>query len=266
MILFEAILAIGPGELVRPTLDEYTRDCEELRQPGHGWYAGVLKTVIHLLEGDLATAEPLIEATYAAGKKTQSWDAGASYLLALSMLRWEQGRLAELEEPLVGARSEYPGYRLFRCLLPLACLETGRVEDAHALAVELVSGGESALPRDNGWLFGMTMLAEVVARVDDADLAAVIYEALEPFAHLVGAGGGEIASGSVHRPLGQLASVLQRHDDALAHFDSARDVHRRYRADIWLTRTDLDEAVALIRRGTDRTFDPPLSSWIVCAR
>jgi DNA-binding NarL/FixJ family response regulator len=66
----------------------------------------------------------------------------------------------------------------------------------------------------------------------------------------MGTGAGEIASGSVHRPLGQLASVLGRHDDALEHFDAARTVHRAYRADVWLTRTDLDEAVARLRRGT----------------
>ncbi len=35
----------------------------------------------------------------------------------------------------------------------------------------------------------------------------------------------------------------------LTHFDSARAVHRAYRADIWITHTDLDEAIARLRRG-----------------
>ena len=64
-------------------------------------------------------------------------------------------------------------------------------------------------------------------------------------------GGGEIAGGSVERSLGQLASLLGRPDDALAHLDRPRAVHRAYRADIWVTHTDVDEAVVRLRRGTD---------------
>jgi DNA-binding NarL/FixJ family response regulator len=183
--------------------------------------------------------------------RVQSWDAGATYLLALSMLRWEQSRLGELEEQLVSARSLYPGYRLFRCLLPLACLETHRIEEARSLAAELIVGAEAAMPLDNNWLFGMTMLTEVVTRIGDVDLATPLYNALAPYAEQLGAGGGEVASGSVHRPLGQLASVLGRHDDAVSQLDSARAVHRAYNAAIWVTHTDLDEAIVRLRRGRE---------------
>ena len=72
-------------------------------------------------------------------------DAGATHLLALAMLRWEQGRLPELEESLVSAPSLYPGYRLFRCVLALACLEAGRPDEASGLAEEIVDGGDQTL-------------------------------------------------------------------------------------------------------------------------
>jgi DNA-binding NarL/FixJ family response regulator len=145
----------------------------------------------------------------------------------------------------------YPGYRLFRCLLPLACLETQRPEEARSLTAELVHGGEAQLPLDNNWLFGMTILAEVIARLDDTALAAVVYDALVPYSDLFGTGGGEVASGSIQRPLAQLASVLARYDDAISRFGSARAVHRAYGADIWIAHTDLDEAIARLRRGTE---------------
>jgi DNA-binding NarL/FixJ family response regulator len=250
LIHFEGILGGGPGELVRPAVEDYRRHAVELRQPSHLWYSEVMWTVILLLEGELEEAETAMADAYAAGMRAQSWDAGATHLLALSMLRWEQGRLGELEEQLVSGRSMYPGYRLFRCLLPLACLETHRVDEARSLTAELVLGGETLMPLDNNWLFGMTILAEVVARVGGSDLAGALYDALAPFHDLLGAGGGEVASGSIHRPLGQMASLLGRHDDALTHFASARAVHRAYRADIWITHTDLDEAIARLRRGT----------------
>ena len=121
----------------------------------------------------------------------------------------------------------------------------------HALAVEIVRGGEETLPHDNGWAYGMTVLAEIVTRTGDKELAETLYDEMLPFAHLMATGGGEIAGGSIERPLGQLASLLGRPDDALAHFDAARAVHRAYRADIWVTHTDVDEAVARLRRGTD---------------
>jgi DNA-binding CsgD family transcriptional regulator len=251
LVRFMAVFATGPGELVRPALDEYTRLAEELRQPSHRWYSDVVRASVLLLEGRLEAAESLMDAAQAAGQKAQSWDAEATHLQALTMLRWEEGRLGEMEEHLVSAGSMYPGYRLFGPLLALARLETGRREEALGLAAEILHGGEERLPLDNGWLFGMTMLAEVTSRVGDRELASLQYVALEPFAAQVGTGANEIASGSIHRPLGQLASVLGRTDDALAHFEAAQVVHRAYRADIWITHTDIDEATARLRRGSD---------------
>ncbi len=210
-----------------------------------------MATGMLLLEGRLDDAESLVEATYVEGLRAQLWEASAARLIAYTALRWEQGRLGELEDLLVSARSIYPGYRLFRCALALACLETGRPEEARALAAEIVHGGQETMPLDNSWAYGMTMLAEVVARVDDHDLALTLHDALLPFAHLMATGGGEIAGGSIHRSVGQLASVLGRTDDAFVCFDAARAVHRAYRADIWVTHTDVDEAVARLRRGSD---------------
>ncbi len=250
LVRFMAVFATGPGELVRPALDEYTRLADELRQPSHRWYSDVVRASVLLLEGRLEAAESLMEAAQAAGQKAQSWDAEATHLQALTMLRWEEGRLGEMEESLVSAGPMYPGYRLFGPLLALARLETGRPDEALGLAAEILLGGEERLPLDNGWLFGMTMLAEVTSRIGDRELAALQYGALEPFAAQVGTGANEIASGSIHRPLGQLASVLGRPDEALAHFDAAQVVHRAYRADIWITHTDIDEAMARLRRGT----------------
>ena len=40
---FLALLATGPGEAVRPALDDYTRMADELRQPSHRWYSDVVR-------------------------------------------------------------------------------------------------------------------------------------------------------------------------------------------------------------------------------
>ena len=174
-----------------------------------------MRTSVLLLDGRLDEAEAQAEQTYAEGLRAQSWDAGAAHLLALSALRREQGRLAELEEDLIDAGSLYPGYRLFRCVLALVCLESGRAEDARA-SREIVHGGEETLPHDNGWAYGMTTLSEIVARTGDTDLAAILYDEMQPYAHLMATGGGEIGGGSLERSLGQVASVLGRTDERSA--------------------------------------------------
>ena len=234
-----------------PRVRGLPRTAAELRQPSHLWYAGLMRTSVLLLDGRLDDAEAQAEQTYAEGLRAQSWDAGAAHLLALSALRREQGRLAELEEDLIDAGSLYPGYRLFRCVLALVCLESGRGEDARVLAREIVHGGEETLPHDNGWAYGMSTLSEIVARTGDTDLATILYDEMLPYAHLMATGGGEIGGGSLERSLGQVASVLGRTDEALSHLDAARTVHRAYRADIWVTRTDVDDAVVRLKRGTD---------------
>ena len=131
-IRFEALLCVGRGGEVRAVADMHERLSEEVRQPSHRWYSGVMRTIVLLLEGQLERAEVVIETTHAAGERAQSWDAEVSYLMALTLLRREQGRLGEVERPLADALSQYPGYRLFRCLLCLVYLETGRVDDADA--------------------------------------------------------------------------------------------------------------------------------------
>jgi DNA-binding CsgD family transcriptional regulator len=248
---FLALASTGPGEAVRPALEDYSRMAEELRQPSHRWYSDVVRASVMLIEGRLAEAEALLDRARTAGERAQSWDAGATNLLLLAMLRWEQGRLPEVEESLVSAQTVYPGYRLFRCVLALACLEAGRPDEARGLATEIVAGADHLLPMDNGWLFGVSMLAETAERVDDEALASRLYEPLLPYAPFVGMGSAEISCGSIHRPLGQLASLLGHTDDALAHFEAARLVDRAYRADIWITHTDVCEAAARLRRGTD---------------
>ncbi len=78
------------------------------------------------------------------------------------------------------------------------------------------------MPHDNGWAYGMATLSEVVLRLGDEALAVTLYDEMLPFAHLMATGGGEIAGGSLERSLGQVAAVLGRTDDALAHFERAR--------------------------------------------
>jgi DNA-binding CsgD family transcriptional regulator len=235
----------GPRHFAR----HYQDLSEELRHPAMRWYGGVMEQVVALMEGRLAQAEHVIEATRELGRGSRPWDAEASYWLALSFLRWEQGRLGEIESDLTTALAAFPGYRVFRCILALLYLESKREDEARDAVREILAGGEEALPYGNDWLAGMTILAEIATRLEMIDVAAEIYDAIVPYAHLVGYAGGEPITGSMHRPLGQLAFLLGRPDDAERHLESAIQMHERMHAELWIAHTEVDLAIVLLARG-----------------
>jgi hypothetical protein len=113
----------------------------------------------------------------------------------------------------------------------------------------VVEGGDEALAFDNGWLFGMALLAEVTAQLDDAGLAESLYPRLAPFHDHVAAAAGEALAGSVSRSLGQLAAVLGRFEDGERHFTDALAVHTGMGANVWVAHTQHDYAAMLVRRG-----------------
>ncbi len=250
-----ATLASGDAQTARLIESQFSQVAVELRQPAQRWYVGVIRAVLRLMEGPLPGAEDLIDETLHAGRAALGQDAEVSYRLAIAFLRWEEGRLPDMEGLVARSVSEYPGYRLFRCLLALVHAEAGRPDRAAALAREILELGDDALALDNGWLFGMTTLAEVASQVQDGGLAGRLYSRLAPFHHLVAAAAGEVIGGSISRSLGQLAATLRRYGDAERHFTEALSVHRAMGANVWTAHTLYDHAAMLIERGKTADLD-----------
>ena len=242
---FISALIHGDCHTARSIAADYARIAVELRQPPQRWYAGVMRDALQLMSGPLDDLETSIELTLEAGRVAQGWDAEVSYRLAIAMLRWEQGRLAEVDGLLARSAAEYRGYPFFGCLLALAHAEDGRAAAASAAAADALDH----LAHDNGWLFGITVLSEASERNGDAALAARLYPTLLPYDGLVATAAGEVVGGAVSRSLGQLASQLGRFDDAERHFSDALAVHERMGADVWTAHTLYDHAVMLSRRG-----------------
>jgi ATP/maltotriose-dependent transcriptional regulator MalT len=240
-------MTAGDMDGAREALTRYRSHGERQGEPSILWYAMVLEAVFLLMDGRLAQAEQLIEDAQKVGARVQAWDSEASYRLGIAMLRWEQGRIGEVEELIRDAPSRFPGYRVFRCILALCMLESGRVADASAITEEILAGGAEMLPHNNDWLAGMSLLTEVVTRAGMDHVAAAMYDELLPYAACVGTAGGEPVTGSIHRPLGQLAAMLGRDDAAREHFEQALLAHTRMRAELWITRSEIDLAEVLWR-------------------
>ena len=144
----------------------------------------------------------------------------------------------------------YPAVPAWRCSLALLQLELGR-EDAAAAEFEAVAAaGFDTLPRDANWLIAITLLAEVCARLGDADRAGELYAALAPYAgRNVLVGRGATCNGSASRHLGALAAAQRDWPRAEEHFAAALAMHEAMGARPFVARTQLAWAEMELARG-----------------
>jgi tetratricopeptide (TPR) repeat protein len=242
----QAWLTVGDSTRVAAAAAEHRALADELRQPQQQWYDAVMNSNWALFRGDFAEGERLAEEAVVLGQRALQWDAIVSYRLSQFALRRERGRLEDVEELTRGSVDEYRGYRSFRCLVALLESELGREGEAR---VTLDAAGDVAtFPRDGEWLFCLSILAEVVARLGDNDRAAILYDLLAPYARLNAVASGEIAIGSVARYLGIAATTLAHWAEAEQHFEDGLEMNSRMGALPWVARTQRDYAEMLRAR------------------
>ena len=249
LMLHSVVAWLMPAEGDAATLDDrFNQAVEELGQPADRWQAAMQDVVWALHRGDFAAGEQLAEEALSRGGPRRS-DADCSYRLAMFVLRREQGRLAEIEDLIRDAVDEYPGYRSFRCFIPLLDYELGREDVARAGFDELAEDDFAALPRDSEWLFCLSVLAEVAVLLENLDAADVLYRLLLPYAEVNVLAAGEVAIGPVGRFLGILGARIGRDEEAAEHFETAIAMTARMNARPWLAHTQHDYAQMLLARG-----------------
>jgi DNA-binding SARP family transcriptional activator len=246
--LFCASLELGDPGSANEAVEAMARLAEQLRQPAQDWGATVYRALLALLEGRLAEAEQLILRARSLGERAVSWNAAVSYGLQVYLLRWEQGRLEEVEELVRASVEEYPTYPIWRCVLAHMAAELGHGAESRDAFEGLAADDFSGLPFDEEWLVGMGFLAETARLLGDTARAAVLYRLLLPYAERVAVAYPEISTGSVARGLGLLAGMLGRWDEAVNHFESAVQVNRHMGARSWVAHTRHDYALMLLER------------------
>jgi len=198
--------------------------------------ANVLIAMVSHIAGDPDTAARMYETEFEHQRELGSVDAAAALVLALTTVRYTQGRLDEMIEPLrrvYGDELPAVGH-----LLAFALTETGDLDGARALLAEL-----PPLDVDYVWQLLATMRAFTVAALGDVERAAESYEQLRPYAgQIAGGATNGFALTPVARALGRLALVLGRADDARAHFEQALDVARTCGSSPWIAQAKADLA------------------------
>lgn len=168
--------------------------------------------------------------------------------MGLFVLRREQGRLAELDDPIRRSVHEYPALLRFACALAHLHSQLGHTEEARATFDALLTRDLEHEHRDAEWLFSLSLLTDPCAFLGDEAAAARLHRLLLPYEHLYAQAPVEAVAGCVARALGVLGTTIGRYDEAEHHFAVAIEIERRMRARPWLAHAHHDLAAMLFAR------------------
>jgi DNA-binding SARP family transcriptional activator len=246
-----ASMLVGDFAAVERELATVTPLVQELKQPAQLWLVGSTRADLALAIGNLAEAEDLVSKAFASGELAQPEMAVPVYRIQRYRLREFKGGLEELEPELRVLVDEYPARIVFRCVLAHLCARVGKAAESRRMFEQLAARDFAALPFDQEWFFGMSMLAETAVVLADADAAGVLYRLLLPWADVHVSDHPEGFRGSMSRDLGCLATLLREWEDAVRHFEDALAGNAASGARPWLAHTQADYAQMLRAWGRD---------------
>jgi len=202
------------------------------------------------LDGRLGEARDRSWAAYQLALRLQDPSgAGLSYAFAvwLAVVRGEAG---EIPADFLDVTAGYPPIPIVQAGRARALFALGRPEEARAVYETLRSlpgtGG-----RDTRILGAITQILDLIIVFRDYETALVTYDLMATHTAVSGATGTGVVflSGSLHWPLGRLAALLGRTEQALEHYATAVTVNTRLGARPFVVLTRLDWAGALSTRG-----------------
>lgn len=186
------------------------------------------------LSGDFATAEREVATTLAIGRRHGWAEAELTQLIQLFHIRREQGRLAELGEPLARVEPQFADRPIVPVIRLLVALALGDDPGARARYASLLANLAGALPPDANRLPLLTLLAEAAVALDDRDGAERLAPELAGFTGKIACGGVAAGiTGPTDYFLGRLLARLGRNGAAEAHFEVALRLAERLGALTW---------------------------------
>jgi eukaryotic-like serine/threonine-protein kinase len=252
---FWASWELGDPDRRAVELVELTSIGERLRQPAQHWLLAAARATLALSQGRFAESPRLIQAAAATGERVLPWNAGAARKLQMFLLRREQGRLEHFDREVRDHADEFPSRLVHQAVLAHTYSRLERTDEAQSLVRELTRRELSNWHVDDQWLLSICLLAETAAILQDAEAAASLYDVLVPYASHNAVAVPELALDSASRPLGILASLLGRFEDAERHFEDALRMNERMGARPFAAHTQLEHARMLLRRQAEGDRD-----------
>ena len=240
-------LELGDFTELDVAIARHRRLADQTKQPTARLHSRALLSMRALMEGRLTEAEGHTAEVLEVGELAGSPAALQTAAIQLLFLRWEQGRVAEMERA-VGDLAERS--RLWAAAHAFVLAEMRQRSRARAQLAELASVGFADTRRNSDWLGVMALSAAAAHAVRDEALAAHISEELQPYAgRVVAIGRGAAYAGSVSRYLGLLDGVAGDLDAAAMHLAEDIALNERAGALPWLARSRRDLASVLGKRG-----------------
>ncbi len=239
---------VGDIDAAEADLDDAAKLAEELREPIFDWRLRVQRAGLGLLSGRLEEAERLIlealEQGLASGLEGASDAAGAQ----LYRLRYEQGRLDELEETLIDLVKSQPAIPAWRMALTGVYTQTDRPEEARPHLEFLAADDFAGVPNDGLWVVTLAGGARTAAQAGLLDIAERAYELGLPYAGRL-AWTGVSYEQPIDLSIGTAAAALGRFEDAERHFGDALELSERASAPTFVAATRMQWAEMLLDQG-----------------
>jgi tetratricopeptide (TPR) repeat protein len=242
-----ALLESGDIQGTREMLSRMKQLASELRQP---FFDGITDTALAMMSvmAGAPDAERKVAAAFELVTRSGQPDARTWYISQLSVIRRDQGRHAELIEPLRDFADSFSHLPVWRIVLAGLYCETDQLDEARA-QIDKLAGCDFKISSDWTWASGIISLAQVCYDLGNQDLAALYYAQLRSVADQAAVTAmGLICYGSLAFPCGQLAACLKRWAEAEQYFDRAVEMNVRIGARPYLVRTRRAHAAMLLDR------------------
>ena len=224
---------------------------ESTRLPLARWHLLRQQASRAALSGQFAVARDRSERARQLAVRIQDLSgAGISYSFS-AWLAAIRGDAAELQPDFFEVMEDAPAIPVVRATQALGLFAADRTDEARAVYETLrqLPAGED---RDIRTFGALSLLLNLIIAFRDAETAQATYDLFRPQVAHVGLIGSGLVSlqGSLDWPLGRLAALLGRTEQALDHFAAAQAVHTRLGARPFVALTRLDTAAVLRDRGT----------------
>jgi hypothetical protein len=180
LVRFRALAESGDMGEADGCLNGAERLSVELGQPTLRWLVGVIGTARTILAGNLEEGEERAHELFALGQASGQRDADTFLAAHLFVIRYEQGRLGEVEERMAERVAAMPALALVRAWLALLFCELDRPHEAVPHYEMLAAGDFTGVPKDNVWLQTIPSCAAVCAYLADRARARVLFDLLAP--------------------------------------------------------------------------------------
>jgi hypothetical protein len=213
------------------------QDARDIREPAMLWVSRFVEACRATVGGDLDAAERRADEALILGQQAGRPDAAAVHSGQLFVIRWHQGRLAELLPELRTVAAMLPAVPTIQASCALAESVAGDNDRARQM-LRTTADGDFAFPYTATWLPGLCLWADVAIELRDADAATTLYDRLQPW-HRLFATAGPTPIHAIDLSLAGLAALLGRRDRAHQHFRDALSTHERMHSPFCVALTEL---------------------------